>query len=243
MADLQAGPRGWYRPQTELRAARIKPAEAALVIVDVQNYCCHYAGGIWACSSEEEAYNKDPAFWDACRAAIGKMAKLIDVCRQKRIEVIYTVIESLTRDGRDRSLDYKISGLFVPKGSVDAQVVDEIKPTEDEMVLPKTSCSVFQSTILENVLRSMEIKQVMVVGGLTDQCVESAIRDGCDKGFLMTQVTDACYTYGEERQRSSVAQIKGFCRQCTTEQLIGELEGLEPAPAWQENGFRAEASG
>ena len=33
------------------------------------------------------------------------------------IEVVYTTIESLTLDGRDRSLDYKISGIFAAKGS------------------------------------------------------------------------------------------------------------------------------
>ena len=31
-------------------------------------------------------------------------------CRESKIEVIYTVMQSLTKDGRDRSLDYKISG-------------------------------------------------------------------------------------------------------------------------------------
>jgi hypothetical protein len=38
------------------------------------------------------------------------------------IEVMYTVIQSLTRDGRDRSLDYKISGFHVPPGCWDANV-------------------------------------------------------------------------------------------------------------------------
>jgi len=61
--------------------------------------------------------------------------------------VLYTVIENLTRDGRDRSLDYKISGFHVPKGSWDARVIDEIAPGEDEIVLPKTSSSVFISPI------------------------------------------------------------------------------------------------
>ena len=35
---------------------------------------------------------------------------------------MYTVIQSLTADGRDQSLDYKISGFHVPPGSFDAQV-------------------------------------------------------------------------------------------------------------------------
>ena len=34
--------------------------------------------------------------------------------RQAKVEVIYTVMQSLTKDGRDRSLDYKISGKCYP---------------------------------------------------------------------------------------------------------------------------------
>ena len=42
--------------------------------------------------------------------------------RAARVEVLYTVIQSLTVDGRDRSLDYKFSGFHVPPNSWDAQV-------------------------------------------------------------------------------------------------------------------------
>jgi len=52
----------------------------------------------------------------------------------------------MTRDGRDRSLDYKISDIDVPRGSWEAQVLDEIAPVEDEMIFRKTSGSVFIST-------------------------------------------------------------------------------------------------
>ena len=38
------------------------------------------------------------------------------------IEVVYTVIQSLTKDGRDLSRDYKISGFHIPPGSWDAKV-------------------------------------------------------------------------------------------------------------------------
>jgi len=42
------------------------------------------------------------------------------------IEIIYSVIENMTRDRRDRSLDYKISDIDVPSGSWEAQVLEEI---------------------------------------------------------------------------------------------------------------------
>ncbi len=78
--------------------------------------------------------------------ALPNMQRLQAACRQAGIEVMYTVIEALTRDGRDLSLDYKISRLFVPgAGSPDAKVLDAIAPVEDEIVLPKTSSSVFIS--------------------------------------------------------------------------------------------------
>lgn len=38
------------------------------------------------------------------------------------MEVMYTVTQSLTADGRDRSLEHKISGYHVPPGCWDAEV-------------------------------------------------------------------------------------------------------------------------
>ena len=108
------------------------------------------------------------------------MVKLQRACRKGSIEVAYTLIESMTADGRDRSLDYKITGFNVPKGSWDAKMVDELKPTDDEIIFPKTSSSVFISTNIDYVLRNLGTKYLIIAGCLTDQCVDSAVRDACD---------------------------------------------------------------
>ena len=71
------------------------------------------------------------------------MQRLQAGCRKAGIEVMYTLIRNLTKDGRDRSLDYKITGFNVPPGSWDGEVIDAIKPLEDEIVIPKTSSNVF----------------------------------------------------------------------------------------------------
>ena len=128
------------------------------------------------------------------------------------------------RDGRDRSLDYKITGFNVPKGSWDGKVIEQIAPINDEIVLPKSSSSVFISTHIDYILRNLGVKQIVLSGLLTDQCVESAIRDACDLGYLVTQITDACLTMSESRHEQSLSAIKGYCRQITTAQLIEELE-------------------
>ena len=61
----------------------------------------------------------------------------------------------MTKDGRDQSLDYKLSGFLVPKGSEDAQIIDQLAPGENDILIPKTSCSVFNSTNIEYVLRNL----------------------------------------------------------------------------------------
>lgn len=47
-------------------------------------------------------------WWAAVDGAIPRWQALQAFARARGIEVIYTVIQSLTRDGRDRSLDYKV---------------------------------------------------------------------------------------------------------------------------------------
>jgi ureidoacrylate peracid hydrolase len=111
----------------------------------------------------------------------------------------------------------------VPKGSWDGKVIEEIAPLDDEIWLPKSSSSVFISTHIDYILRNLGVRQLVISGLITDQCVESAIRDACDLGYLVTQVTDACLTYSQERHDNSLRAIKGYCRQMTTDQLISEL--------------------
>jgi ureidoacrylate peracid hydrolase len=132
----------------------------------------------------------------------------------------------MTRDGRDRSLDYKISGIDVPHRSWEAQVLDEITPVEDEMIFRKTSSSVFISTNIDYVLRNLGVRSLIVAGMMTDQCVESAVRDACDLGYLVTLVSDACTTESAERHDQSLLGIRGYCRQRTTDLLLAEIATL-----------------
>jgi ureidoacrylate peracid hydrolase len=93
----------------------------------------------------------------------------------------------------------------------------------DEIVLPKSSPNVFVSTTLDYVLRNLGVRQLIVRGLLTDQCVESAVRNACDLGYLVTLVTDACATHSPEQHENSLQASRGFCRQVTTDQVLAEL--------------------
>ncbi len=209
------------------REIEIIPEEAALLFVDVQNYNATAAGSEFAAMLPEQVQREYGWFFETLRAtAVPNMRKLQEACRKGKIETLYTVIENATRDGRDRSLDYKVSGLNVPKGSWDARVIDELRPADDEIIFGKTSSSVFISTNIHYVLGNLGIKFLMIAGCLTDQCVDSAVRDACDLGYLVTTVTDACATLSQERHDWSLRLTKGYARQRTTAQVVEEIERL-----------------
>ena len=111
------------------REVPIDHAHAALLFVDVQNYNARPDGGEYSGMSDADRDARYGWYFQVMReTALPNMQRLQAACRRARIEVMYTVIEALTRDGRDQSLDYKISELFVPHGSWDAKVLDDIAP-------------------------------------------------------------------------------------------------------------------
>lgn len=197
------------------REGAIDPAGTVLLLIDVQR-------GIY----NEAARERRPYFHaSATEIAIPNMQRLLAAARVAGVEVIHTVIASLTRDGRDRGLDYKQTGFHFPPGSEATRVIDALAPLEDEIVLPKTSSSVFNSTVFEYVLRNMGLDTVIVTGFLTDQCVDHTVRDGADRGFRMICPVDACTTDSPDRHAGALSAFAGYCRQLSTAGLLRELEG------------------
>ncbi|MBB4314280.1 cysteine hydrolase family protein [Roseospira marina] len=191
----------------------LTPARTAVVVVDVQ------------------AAEVEPALLEAypeyARALSNRMlpalTRLVDGARAQGCEIVYTVIEALTADGRDRSLDHKLSDILVPKGSPLAAVLPEARKAADDIVLPKTSSGVFNSTILAYVLRNMGITNVIVAGLLTDQCVDMAVRDGADLGFYMVCAADACVAKTDARHEQALKAFGGYCRVQTVEAILADI--------------------
>ena len=204
----------------------VEIAHTTLLFIDVQNYCAGPDGGEFKEMPEAERRRRFGWFFDEMAGrVVPNMQRLQAGCRAAGIEVMYTLIRSATRDGRDRSLDYKITGYHVPPDTWDGHVIDALAPGADEIVIPKTSSNVFVSTNIDYVLRNLGTKYLVVAGIVTDQCVEGAVRDGCDLGYLVTLVTDACATYSAERHANSLRAITGYCRQRTTDEFLAEIKG------------------
>ena len=150
---------------TLTREVPLQPQQSALLFIDVQNFSAHRDGAEFDGLSGDEFDEQFGWFFNELdNRVIPNMQALQTACRSANIEVMYTVIESLTLDGRDRSLDYKITGFNVPKGSWDGKVIEQIAPVGDEIVFPKSSSSVFVSTHIDYILRNLGVRQLVLSG-------------------------------------------------------------------------------
>ena len=157
---------------------------------------------------------------------IPNQVRILHAGRKASCNVLHTIIESLTLDGRDRSLDHKLSDMHVPKGSPEGQVIAALAPVDNEIVLPKTSSGVFNSTNIDYVLRNLNTRYLIIAGVITDQCVDMAVRDAADRGYLVTVVEDACATYSQERHDAALRAYSGYCWITDTKTVVSRLGAL-----------------
>ncbi|MCC7272606.1 MAG: cysteine hydrolase [Alphaproteobacteria bacterium] len=209
------------------RERAIDPRRTALLSIDMQNAEWTPEKAAAARRPDAPEARKHHLMERIERVLIPNQGRLQEAARAAGIEIVYTVIESLTRDGRDRSLDHKISRIHHPRGSPEAQIIPAVAPVGDEIVIPKTASGIFNSTNVEYVLRNLGIEFLVVYGIYTDQCVESAIRDAADRGFLVTQVEDCCAAESDANHRRSIDAMRGhYCRTRTTDEMLAEIARL-----------------
>jgi ureidoacrylate peracid hydrolase len=224
-------------------------SKVALLIIDVQEFCCKEPG-------PDRYYHHEalPRMLDNLAILLKSFRCLRDkpvilepehyptkLYREQGLEVIFSIIQSQTKDGRDLSLDYKLSGpAFTNLPTVHMPLQELFPPCvqpnldvgKGDIVVSKTSCSVFQSTNLDYMLRNLNIEQLVIAGQFTEQCIESAVRDAADLGYFVTLVQDACAAQSLARHTRGLEGMAGFCRIRSTAQVVEELEQQFTHP-WQ----------
>ncbi len=121
--------------------------------------------------------------------------KMLQYFRDNKMYVTFGRIACLLKNGDDRSEVQKSegwNGMLIPVGSRGAEMVDELTPIDDEIVVNKTTDSVCNGTNYVRILKNIGIKTVVVCGIVTDQCVAGTVRDLADNDFQVIVVEDGC---------------------------------------------------
>ncbi len=105
----------------------------------------------------------------------------------------------------------ELQGKLLAKGGWDYQLVDELRPQEGDIVLPKPRYSGFFNTPLDSILRSRGIRHLVFTGIATNVCVESTLRDGFFLEYFGVVLEDATHQAGPTfAQQAALFNIETF---------------------------------
>ena len=127
---------------------------------------------------------------------INNAAKAIDFARNKNIPVIYAVVgfrkgfpEVSPKNKNFAKIPDQLSN--VPQ-EVFMKINDRLAPKNDEPVVNKKRFSAFAGSDLDIILRSQDIKHLVLSGISTSGVILSTAVEAMDKDFQMTILSDAC---------------------------------------------------
>ncbi|WP_322415534.1 cysteine hydrolase family protein [Mesorhizobium huakuii] len=187
------------------------PAQTAILVIDVQNTYLERPDRASLSPQEQHRYDLWTPFHERMHATvIPNTARLLALARQNGIECLFARIACHTQDGRDRSLSQKMPGwnnLLLPKNDAPSQLVPELQPAGDEIVVTKTTDSALTGTNLRLILHNLGIRNVICCGIFTDQCVSSTVRSLADESYAVIVLEDCCAAATEELHRKELEII------------------------------------
>lgn len=206
-----------------------KPAETALLVIDVQNTYLERPDRASLDAAGQAHYDAWTPFHTRMNGSvIPTCARLLDLARRNGIECLFARIACQTQDGRDRSLSQKMPGwnnLLLPKNEHASQIVPQLLPRGDEITVTKTTDSALAGTNLRLILHNLGVRNVICAGIFTDQCISSTVRSLADESFQVVVVEDACAAGTDALHEQELAIINMiYCHVMTADELTAMMK-------------------
>lgn len=186
------------------------PRTTALLIIDMQRDFVE-PGGFG------EALGNDVSI---LRRTIAPLKQVLDACRKQGMFIIHTreghrpdladCPRSKMERGRPKRKigDDGAMGRLLVRGEKGHDIIPELYPNPDEVVVDKPGKGAFYATDLDLILRNAGVKALIVCGVTTEVCVNTTVREANDRGYNCVVLEDCVGSYFPDFQRAALAMIK-----------------------------------
>jgi nicotinamidase-related amidase len=145
-------------------------------------------------------------FFQEGMAIISKLQRLLGESRRKGFPIVFACDSFLKEDfifkGR-----MKVHSL---RGTEGAEVVDDLKPEPEDIILPKRRFSAFFKTDLDQTLRVLGVDTIAVAGMTTEVCVLMTAMDGLCNDFSVILLEDCSASRSAEFHQGCLNLYRDF---------------------------------
>ncbi|MDM9627869.1 cysteine hydrolase family protein [Rhizobium sp. S152] len=215
------------------RKVRFDLARTALVIVDMQNDFCHADG--WLAHIGVDI--------SAARKPIEPLRALLPTLRTAGVPVIWVnwgnradranlspgVLHVYNPYGNGNGIGDPLprhDARVLLAGSWSTAIVDELGPAADDIHVDKYSMSGFHDTVLDSVLRNLNVTTLLFAGVNLDQCVLCTLQDANFRGYDCLLLDDCSATtspdFCAQASLYNVRQCFGFV--CASTDISDQLK-------------------
>jgi len=191
----------------------IRISQTAVVVVDMQNDFCSKGG----------LFDRAGINISAIQKAVEPTRKVLFAARQAGVTIVYlkmgfradlSDLGDTDSANRKRHLRFGVGqpciapdgrhGRFLIRDTWNTDVIEELRPQPEDVVLYKHRFSGFYQTELDHILRSLGIKNLIFTGCTTSVCVDSTIRDAMFRDYRCVLLADCVgEPIGNELPRSN----------------------------------------
>jgi len=175
----------------------VDPSHSCLVVWDVQN------------GLVDRIFNKEEF--------LTNLKDLVENLRQK-MPVVYTLITPPPRPFQSSWYLYnmmrrynvkEIDKLpnFMARGSKEREIPEAVKPTVNDILLEKTTASIFIGTNFEYMMRNRGITTLIFTGIATESGIESSARDAANRGFYPVVISDCVSSMDKDGHERSLINL------------------------------------
>ena len=194
----------------------IDPLRSALIVVDMQN----------AFASKQGMLDLAGADISAAPRVILLAKQALETARGAGVPIFYLQMgyrPDLSDSGGPESPNWhkelgirmmnrqpELRGKLVTVGGWDFEIVSDLKPRPNDVVITKTRYSGFANTPLDDELKKRGVRYVFFTGIATNVCVESTLRDAFFLDYWPILIADAAMGSDAQGHEAALKNVESF---------------------------------
>ncbi|MCS7123404.1 MAG: isochorismatase family cysteine hydrolase [Candidatus Aenigmarchaeota archaeon] len=164
----------------------------ALLVIDMLNDFCHKNGKFYS-----KRMNK----------LVKKVKNAIEIAKKKNIPIIYCCDNHEKND-----IEIKKWGEHAIKNTWGCEIINELKPVSNNFVVRKRCYNSFGEgnlkTNLDNLLKKLKVKEIILVGGLTDCCILLTACGAFYRGYDVTVIKDCVDSISKKNHEKGLYYLR-----------------------------------